>query len=315
MAERKAKGLPPDDYEQMLPIAKAEMEAEQKMYEKERENCPKTVDEFQKEFDGDVDLDQLRKNLEVYDLIEKWKKRQAKKEKEEAATEKSRQKREIELDGILKRFQMKKDDKLLTDLCPRKNNFRGKRENQGGHQQHSLKLNNIIAKVLRRKRAVDLTDEEYRAQLQRNLEVYGLIDEWKEKQVELAMVPSKERYLLNQIDELRNKMNMSHGQNDPYYKAAVTEAIRREKEEAKLYEKEINEWWSKERKERRAYEKEHIEKYMNQTQAEHDKHEDEEEAMKQAQLKETRENHERENEAQKFPPSFCTFLFQPSFIL
>uniref|UniRef100_A0A8D8WCG9 Uncharacterized protein n=1 Tax=Cacopsylla melanoneura TaxID=428564 RepID=A0A8D8WCG9_9HEMI len=228
-----------------------------------------------------------------------------KKEKEEAATEKSRPKREIEHDGILKGFQMKKDDKLMTDLRPHKISFRGKRENQGGHQQHSLKLNNIIAKVLRRKRAVDLTDEEYRAQLQRNLEVYGLIDEWKEKQVELAMVPSKERYLLNQIDELRNKMNMSHGQNDPYYKAAVTEAIRREKEEAKLYEKEINEWWSKERKERRAYEKEHIEKYMNQTQAEHDKHEDEEEAMKQAQLKEIRENHEREmaeRKAKGLPP-------------
>ncbi|KAL1449269.1 hypothetical protein WDU94_000479 [Cyamophila willieti] len=302
MAEREAKGLPPDDYEQMLPIAKGEMEEDQKKYEEECKNCPKTLDEFQREFDGDVDLDQLRKNLEVYDLIEKWKKRQAQKEKEQAVTQKSRKRRDVDI--RLNIFQ-----KSMNRFCPlHHKSFRSKREIQGIHQKQIFDKDEVIsdlAKVLRSKRAVNLTDEEYRAQLQRNLEVYGLIDEWKEKQVELAMVASKERYLLNQIDELRNKMNMSHGQDDPYYKAAVTEAIKRENQEAKLYEKEINEWWSKERKERRAYEKEHLAKYTNQSQAQHDQHENEEEAMKQAQLKDVKEKHEKEmaeREAKGLPP-------------
>ncbi|XP_026686264.1 trichohyalin-like [Diaphorina citri] len=131
-------------------------------------------------------------------------------------------------------------------------------------------------------------------QLKRNLEIYDLIEEWKEQQVKLAMVTSKERRMLNEIDRLRDELGIPHGKDDPYYQAAVKEAIRRENEHAKLYAKEIDEWWEKEEKERRAAEAIAIANYFNTNQTGNEDFDKEKERLEEEQLDIIQKKHEKE---------------------
>ncbi|KAI5707684.1 hypothetical protein M8J77_007560 [Diaphorina citri] len=578
MAERVAKGLPPDDYDELLPLAKKEMEEEQKKYEEHCKNCPKTVDELMKDFEGDADVSQLKRNLEVYDLIEKWKKRQAKKEKQQQNKQKKRRRRDVRLVNKPKRVKRKtgkdSDGEYVEDMSRYKEGKRihnelqhdlrqykgqegesGPVENVIRHYENNKKiydqpdyrkkrdLNNqpynvkaprrakreeksdsldesdlrrceeinahlkaegydreeimrelnvtknehgeLVAgrrkkrslvsddSVRRRRRDVrlvnkpkrvkrktgkdsdgeyvedmsrykegkrihnelqhdlrqykgqegesgpvenvirhyennkkiydqpdyrkkrDLNNQPYNVkaprrakreeksdsldesdlrrcekinaqlkaegydrekimrelnvtknehgelvagrrkkrslvsdnsvrnlerqirdkvraqfpkregppsgnksvsldQLKRNLEIYDLIEEWKEQQVKLAMVTSKERRMLNEIDRLRDELGIPHGKDDPYYQAAVKEAIRRENEHAKLYAKEIDEWWEKEEKERRAAEAIAIANYFNTNQTGNEDFDKEKERLEEEQLDIIQKKHEKE---------------------